>query len=49
MSRRGDKMEYKNMSITTVESFCKSNEIDDAKRSEGLETPESIQRFDNRL
>ena len=42
-------MEYKNMSITTVESFCKSNEIDDAKRSDGLETPNSIQRFDNIL
>ena len=42
-------MEYKNMSITTVESFCASNTIDDAKRSEGLVTPEGIQRFDNIL
>ena len=42
-------MEYKNMSITTVESFCCSNAIDDAKRSEGLVTPESIERFDNIL
>ena len=42
-------MEYKNMSITTVETFCASNTIDDAKRSEGLVTPNDIQRFDNIL
>ena len=42
-------MEYKNMSITTVESFCASNTIDDTKRSEGLTTPEDIQRNDNIL
>ena len=42
-------MEYKNMSITSVESFCASNTIDDAKRSEGLVTPDDIQRFDNIL
>ena len=42
-------MEYKNKSITTVESFCASNIIDDTKRSEGLVTPEDIERFDNIL
>lgn len=42
-------MKYKNMSITTVDEFCSSNAKDDAKRSEGLVTPDNIQRFDNIL
>ena len=42
-------MEYKDKQITTVESFCASNIIDDTKRSEGLETPDDIERFDNIL
>lgn len=33
--------------ITSVETFCKSNAIDDAKRSEGLMTPADIERFDD--
>ena len=49
ISVRKRKMEYKNISITTVESFCASNTIDDTKRSEGLATPDDIQRFDNIL
>ena len=35
--------------ITSVSTFCSSNERDDAKRNEGLETPEGIQRFDDIL
>lgn len=33
--------------IRSLEEFCKSNAIDDAKRNEGLTTPEGIRRFDN--
>ena len=33
--------------IRSLSEFCKSNAIDDAKRSEGLTTPEDIERFDN--
>lgn len=33
--------------ITSVETFCKSNAIDDAKRDAGLTTPEDVQRFDD--
>jgi acetyl esterase/lipase len=33
--------------ITSLEEFCASNKIDDAKRDAGLTTPESIQRFDD--
>jgi acetyl esterase/lipase len=33
--------------IRSLEEFCKSNAIDDAKRDEGLTTPEGIERFDN--
>lgn len=35
--------------ITSVETFCKSNAIDDAKRNEGLLTPEGVQRVDDVL
>lgn len=40
-------MEYKNKQILSVEDFCASNIIDDTKRSEGLVTPNDIERFDN--
>ena len=33
--------------IRSLEEFCRSNAIDDAKRDEGLTTPESVERFDN--
>ena len=33
--------------ITSVETFCKSNAIDDAKRDAGLTTPDDVQRFDD--
>lgn len=33
--------------IRSLEEFCRSNAIDDAKRDEGLTTPDSIERFDN--
>jgi acetyl esterase/lipase len=33
--------------IRSLSEFCKSNAIDDAKRNEGLKTPEDIERFDN--
>lgn len=33
--------------ITSMEEFCKSNAIDDAKRNAGLSTPECIERFDD--
>ena len=33
--------------IRSLSEFCKSNAIDDAKRDEGLTTPEGIKRFDN--
>ena len=33
--------------ITSLSEFCKSNAIDDAKRDEGLTTPEGIRRFDD--
>ena len=33
--------------ITSTETFCKSNAIDDAKRNEGLKTPEDVTRFDD--
>ena len=33
--------------IRSLEEFCKSNAIDDAKRDEGLTTPEDIKRIDN--
>ena len=33
--------------IRSLEEFCKSNAIDDAKRDEGLTTPDGIERFDN--
>ena len=32
--------------ITSISHFCESNAIDDAKRNEGLTTPEGIRRFD---
>ena len=40
-------MEYKDKQILSVEDFCASNIIDDTKRSEGLTTPEDVERFDN--
>ena len=40
-------MEYKDKQIISVEDFCASNIIDDTKRSEGLKTPDDIERFDN--
>ena len=40
-------MEYKDKQIISVEDFCASNIIDDTKRSEGLETPNDVERFDN--
>ena len=40
-------MEYKDKQIISVEDFCASNIIDDTKRSEGLVTPNDIERFDN--
>lgn len=40
-------MEYKDKQIISVEDFCASNIIDDTKRSEGLTTPDDIERFDN--
>lgn len=33
--------------ITSVSTFCESNARDDAKRNEGLTTPENVERFDN--
>ena len=33
--------------ITSVEEFCRSNAVDDAKRNEGLMTPEDISRVDD--
>ena len=33
--------------ITSVEAFCKSNAIDDAKRNAGLKTPDTIDRIDD--
>ena len=33
--------------ITSIETFCESNARDDAKRNEGLETPESVERSDD--
>ena len=33
--------------IRSLSEFCKSNAIDDAKRDEGLTTPDDIKRFDN--
>ena len=33
--------------IRSLSEFCKSNAIDDAKRDEGLTTPEGVRRFDN--
>jgi acetyl esterase/lipase len=33
--------------IRSLSEFCESNAIDDAKRNEGLKTPESVARFDN--
>ena len=33
--------------IRSLSEFCKSNAIDDAKRDEGLTTPDCIERFDN--
>ncbi len=35
--------------ITSVSTFCESNARDDAKRNEGLVTPEDIERSDNIL
>jgi acetyl esterase/lipase len=35
--------------ITSLSEFCRSNTVDDAKRNEGLKTPEKVQRFDNIL
>ena len=35
--------------ITSLDEFCRSNTIDDAKRNEGLTTPENVQRYDNIL
>ena len=33
--------------ITSSKTFCESNAIDDAKRNEGLVTPDGIERFDD--
>ncbi|MBQ7718039.1 MAG: alpha/beta hydrolase [Clostridia bacterium] len=33
--------------ITSLDEFCRSNAIDDAKRNEGLKTPEGVTRVDN--
>ena len=33
--------------ITSLSEFCASNKIDDAKRDEGLTTPEGVLRFDD--
>lgn len=33
--------------IRSLGEFCESNAIDDAKRNEGLTTPEGIMRFDD--
>ena len=33
--------------ITSLSEFCASNKIDDAKRDEGLTTPEGVRRFDD--
>lgn len=33
--------------IRSLEEFCASNKIDDAKRDAGLTTPEDVRRFDN--
>lgn len=33
--------------ITSVSHFCASNAVDDAKRNEGLVTPEGVKRFDD--
>lgn len=33
--------------IRSLSKFCASNAIDDAKRDEGLTTPDDIKRFDN--
>lgn len=40
-------MKHKGKQILSVEDFCASNIIDDTKRSEGLVTPDDIERFDN--
>ena len=35
--------------ITSLSEFCRSNAVDDAKRNEGLKTPENVRRYDNIL